>query len=63
MYEICWVVAHEKTWTWQRKRNLTRETESCLTAHENSAIKTNYIKGKIDDMQQNDECSLCGDKY
>ena len=44
--------AHEKTWTWLRKGNLKRETESLIIAAQNNAIRTNYIKAKIDKTQQ-----------
>ena len=40
---------------WLRKGNLKRETE-------NNAIKTNYIKAKIDNTQQNSICRLYGDR-
>ena len=35
------------------KGNLKRETESILIATQNNAIRTNYIKVKIDKTQQN----------
>ena len=34
-------IIHEKTWTWLRKGNLLRKTES------HSSTKCNYIKAKI----------------
>ena len=55
-------VAHEKTWTWLRKGNLKRETESLIIAAQNNAIRTNYIKAIIDKTQQNSKCRLCGDR-
>ena len=30
-----------------------------LIAAENNAIKTNYVKAKIDNMQLNNKCWLC----
>ena len=33
-------ISHEKTWTWLRKGNLKRETESLLIAVQNNAIRT-----------------------
>ena len=53
-------ILHEKTWTWLRKGNLKRETESLLIAAQNNAIKTNQIKARIDKTQQNNKCRLCG---
>ena len=55
-------VSHQKTWTWLRKGNLKRETESLLIAAQNNAIRTNHIKARIDKTQQNSKCRLCGDR-
>ena len=52
-------ISHEKTWTWLRKRNLMRETESLLIVAQNSAIRTNHIKARIDKPQENSKCGLC----
>ena len=54
--------SHEKTWTWLRKGNLKRETESLLIAAENNAIRVNHFKARIDKTQQNSKCRLCGDR-
>ena len=43
--------------------NLKRETKSLLITAQNKAIRINYIKAKIDNMQQNSKCRLCGDKH
>ena len=45
-------ISHEKTWTWLRRGNLKRETESLLIVAQNNAIRTNYIKAKIDNTQK-----------
>ena len=55
-------ISHQKTWTWLIKGNLSRETESLQIAAQDNAIGTNHIKAKIDRMQQNSKCRLCGDK-
>ena len=39
---------HEKTWTWLRKGNFKRETESLRIAAQNNVIRTNQIKVRID---------------
>ena len=39
-----------------------RETKSLQIAAKNNAIKTNYIKAKIDNVQYNSKYSLCGYK-
>ena len=55
-------ISHQKTWTCLRKGNLTRETESLLTAARGNAVKTNHIKARIDKTQQNSKYWLCGDR-
>ena len=54
-------ISHDKTWTWLRKGNFKRETESLLRAALNNAVRTNHIKARIDKTQQNSKCRLCGD--
>ena len=51
-------ILHKKTWTWLRKGNFKRETESLL----NNAIRTNHIKARRDKTQQNSKCRLRGDR-
>ena len=53
-------ISHQKTWTWLRKGNLKRETESLLIAAQGNAIRTNLIKARNDKTQQNSKCRLCG---
>ena len=55
-------ILHEKTWTWLRKGNCKRETESLLIAAQNNTIRTNHIKARIDKSQQNSKCTLRGDR-
>ena len=55
-------ISHDKTWTRLKKGNFKRETKSLLMAAQNSAIKTNHIKARIDKTQQNSKCRLCGDR-
>ena len=49
-------ISHQKTWTWLRKGNLKRETESLLIATQDNAIRTNHIKARIYKTQQNSKC-------
>ena len=49
-------ISHDKTWTWLRKGNFKRETESLLMAAQNNALRTNHIKTRIDKTQQNSKC-------
>ena len=53
-------ISHQKIWTWLKKGNPKRETESLLIAAQDNAIRTNHIKARIDKMQQNSKCRLCG---
>ena len=46
-------------WTVLRKEKLWRESESLQRALQNNSIRTNYIKAKIDNIQQNSKCRLC----
>ena len=55
-------ISRNKTWTWLRKGNFKRETESLLIAAQDSAIRTYHIKVRIDKTQQNSKCRLCGDR-
>ena len=55
-------ISHQKIWTWLRKGNFKRETESLLIAAQDNAIRTNLIKARIDKTQQNSKCRLYGDR-
>ena len=55
-------IAHEKSWSWLRRGNLKRETESLIIAAQDNAIRTNYVKAKIDRTQQNSKCRMCGER-
>ena len=55
-------ISPDKTWTWLRKRNFKREIGSLLMAAQDSALRTNHIKARIDKTQQNSKCRLCGDR-
>ena len=55
-------ISRDKTWTWLRKVDFKRETESLLIVAQNNAIRTNHIKTRIDNTQQNSKCRLCGDR-
>ena len=55
-------ISHHKTRTWLRKGNFKRETESLLIVAQNNTAITNHIKARINKMQQNSKCRLCGDR-
>ena len=46
----------------KKKGKLHKEIESLQIAAQNNAIRTNHIKARIDKMQQNSKCNLCGDR-
>ena len=56
------IIIIEKTWTWLRKGNLKRETESLPIAAQDNAKRTNHIKARIDKTQQNSKCRLNGNR-
>ena len=45
-------IAHKKTWTRLRDRNLTRETEFYLIAGKNNAIRIHYINAENDNTTE-----------
>ena len=56
-------ISHQNTWTWLRKGNLIRETESLLIAAQNNTItKQHHIKTRKDKTQRNSKCRLCSDR-
>ena len=55
-------IIHDKTWTWLRKGNFMRETESLLIAAQDNAVRNNHIKAGIDETQQISKFRLCGER-
>ena len=55
-------MAQGMTWIWVRRGKLQRETKSLLITAQNYSIRTNYIKAKSDNTQQNKNCQLCKDR-
>ena len=55
-------ISQEKIWTWLRKGNLNKETESLLITEQNNAIKTDNIKARIDKTSQISKCRLFGNR-
>ena len=52
----------EMPWTWLRREKLKRKTESLFIAAENNAMRRNYIKVKINNMQKNTKRTVLGDR-
>ena len=48
-----------ETWHWLRKADLKIETEAMLCAAQEQAIRTNYVKHKIDKTAQSPLCRKC----
>ena len=51
-----------KIWTWLKKGNFMREPEYYQTAAQNNAIRSNYVKAKVDQTKQNNRCRLRGER-
>lgn len=51
---------HENTWTWLRKIDLNRKTQSLITVAQDDAIRTNYIIAKINKTQLYSKYRLYG---
>ena len=52
----------KETWYWLRKAELKVETEAMLCASQEQAIRTNYVKHKIDKTAQSPLCRMCDKK-
>ena len=52
----------KETWYWLRKADLKVETEAMLCAAQEQAIRTNYVKHKIDKTAQSPLCRMCDKK-
>ena len=55
-------ISHDKTWTWLKKGNFKRVTETLIIAAQDGALRTNHIKARIDKTQRNSKRRLCGDR-
>ena len=52
----------KETWNWLRKAGLKLETEAMLCAAQEQAIRTNYVKHKIDKQAKPPLCRMCDKK-
>ena len=48
----------KETWHWLRKADLKVETEAMMYAAQEQAIRTNYVKHKIDKTAQSTLCRM-----
>ena len=52
--------AEKGRWLWLRSMGIKRESESLIMAAQEQAIRTNVIKAKIDNTQEESKCRMCG---
>ena len=52
----------EKFWGWLRNGDLKKETEGMILAAQGQALRTNYVKFRIDHSCVSPKCRMCGDK-
>ena len=51
-----------QTWNWLREADLKVEAEAISCAAQEQAIRTNYVKHKIDETAQSPLCRMCDKK-
>lgn len=56
-------VASYKTWVWVRQGHLKKETEGLLMAAQSHSPRTNAVKDKIDNSQNDSLCRMCLQKH
>ena len=52
----------EKSWGWLRNGDLEKETGGMILAAQGQALRTNYVKFRIDHSCVSPKCRMCGDK-
>ena len=55
-------VRDPRTWDWLKRGTLKKETECLLTAAQDQALRTNYIRNMIDKQDVSPMCRLCGER-
>jgi len=53
-------IADERTWQWLQGGYLAKSTEAFIIAAQEQAIRTRYIRAKIDGEEVDSKCRLCG---
>ena len=51
-----------ESWNWSKRRTMRKETVGLLTAAQDQALRTNYIKNKIDKLDVSPMCRMCGER-
>ena len=60
--EMADVANFEKSWLWLQRSDLKCETEALICAAQEQALRTNYIKCRIDKSVESQLCRLCKEK-
>ena len=55
-------VDKDRTWQWLSKSDFKIRTEAQLCAAQEEAIRTNFVKHRIDKTSESPLCRLCGKK-
>ena len=55
-------VRSEETWGWIRKGYLKKETEGLIFAGQEQALRTNWIRKRIDGQEVSAKCRMCGER-
>ena len=50
------------SWKWFVQSDLKVQIEATTCAAQEQALRTNYIKNKIDNTSENPLCRMCGEK-
>ena len=56
-------IAGEDRWLWLKQGNVKRETETLILVVQEQAVRTNLIKAKIDNTQEQSKCRMCVEKH
>ena len=60
--EMTEVADCKNSWRWLQKSDLKTETEALIFAAQEQALRTNYVKCKVDKSIESPLCRLCKDK-
>ena len=52
----------EKSWGWLQNGDLKKETKGVILSAQGQALRTNYVKFRIDHSCVSPKCRMCGDK-
>ena len=55
-------IRDSESWNWLKRGTMKKETEGLLTAAQDQALRTNYIKNKIDKLDVSPMCRMCGER-